>query len=372
MAGEIESLEELGLSANEAKLYLLLVTNGQMKANELAVKSGMQRRTVYDTLAQLEKKGLAGKAEVQGVQTFSPSPPSSLLSLLDEKRDSVEKILPSLSKSFESEERAGATVLYGAAGIKTILEDILHLRADFCVYYGQLQIFESLPKFFPLFNEKRKGLGIKSRYILLDLPKVRERAKKIPLAEFRFIDPSAISAGVWWTYADRLVLFILQKEPTTILIKNKELAKTFQETFNSIFESKAQVYRGLEGIKALLERTLEYNETLFIGGRGSAPSDIPEYFRERYTPEALRRGHIWRTVAYNAVLKTPAVKLPFHRIRLLTHQSPIDPTVFWIFGDCVANVVWLKEPVAFVLENKGVAHAYCKYFELLWGTSKPI
>jgi sugar-specific transcriptional regulator TrmB len=366
MPSESEILLELGLTQNEAKLYLLLVKGGQQKASQLSVQSSLQRRTVYDTLQQLEAKGLAGKAEVGGVQTFTPSPPSSLLSLLEEKRDSIEKILPSLSRIYESEDKTSVSVIYGVAGMKTVLEDILALRADYCVYYGQLQIFDYLPKFFPIFNEKRKRLGIRARYMLLDVPLARERSKRIPEAEFKFIDPSALSAGVWWTYADRLILYILQKEPITILIKNSDLAKTFRKNFDSMFESKTTVYRGDEGMLALLDRTLQHKEVLFIGGTGAAPSRYPEYFKSRYSPEAQKRGIIWRNIAHHSILKTPAAKQKFHDIRLLPKHFEFNPNVIWIFGDCVANVVWLSEPVAFLVEDRHIAAAYRNYFQLLW------
>ena len=371
MAGELEALEGLGLTPNEAKLYLLLAKAGRMKASELSARSGLQRRTVYDTLQQLGKKGLAGKAEMGGVTVFSPSPPSSLLSLLEEKRDSVEKILPRLSETFEAEERAGASVLYGTSGIKTVLEDILALRAEYCVYYGQLQIFDYLPKFFQIFNEKRKRLGIRAKYILLDVPKARERSALIPLAEFRFVDPSVLSAGVWWVYADRLVLFILQKEPITIIIRNAELAKTFRRTFDNEFESKTQTYRGLEGMKALLERTLLEKETLFIGGSGQVPVRLPGYVWKEYVPRAVKLGHAWWNAASSVILKTDAAKMPFHRIRILPEAMEKNPNVIWIFGNCVANVVWLAEPVAFLVEDRNIADAYRRYFWLLWKLSKP-
>ncbi len=370
MAGELEVLEELGLSTNEAKLYLMLVKGGRMKATDLSVKSGLQRRGVYDTLAQLEKKGMVGKAEIAGVLTFSPSPPSSLLSLIDEKRDSIEKILPNLSGAFEKDENTSVSVLYGKAGIKMVLEDILFLKADFCVYHGQLQIFDILPKFTRIFNEKRKQLGIRAKYLLLDVPHAREFAPQIPLAEIKFIDPSSLSAGVYWTYADRLVLFVLQKEPVTIFIKNSELARTFKKSFDVMFGSSSQVYRGKEGVIAVLEQTLKHKETLFIGGRGQVPIEVPEYFWGKYDKQAVKTGHIWRNIAYRSIRKTKAAKLPYHKIRYLPKEWSISPSVVWIYGDCVANVVWLREPIIFVVEDKHVAAAYRNYFELLWKISE--
>ena len=241
---ELSTLQELGLTPNEAKLYQLLVRAGRMKATELAQKSGLQRRTVYDTMAQLEKKGLAGRAEVSGVTEFSASPPASLLSFFDEKRSAAEAILPSLSKPFENEERANASVFYGKGGLKMVLEDVLRMKKDFCVYHGQLQFPEMLPKFYAMFNDRRRAQGIKGRFMVLDLPEVRARAKKMPLAQFRYIDPSSPSGGVWWTYADRVVLFIVQQDITTIYVKNGELARAFRKNFDATFAAASGAKKG--------------------------------------------------------------------------------------------------------------------------------
>lgn len=370
MEDEVAVLNGIGLTQNEAKVYLLLARGGGMKATDIAKKSSLQRRAVYDALAQLEKKGMAGKSEVSGVAVFSPSPPSSLLSFLEEKRDSVEKLLPMLSRQFESEKKPGVSVMYGKGGMKTVLEDILALKADYSVYYGQLQIFDYIPKFFGIFNQKRRKLGINARYILLDVPSARGRSRLIPNAQFKFIDPSALSGGVWWTYADRLVLFILEKEPITIFIRNPDLARTFKKTFDETFESKTAVYRGWEGMKAIFERTLQHKEVLFIGGSGQAPKNYPEYFEKRYNKAALEKGLVWRNVAHRSILKTPAISQKFHKIRLLPKYFEFNPNVVWIFGNCVANVVWLPEPVAFLVEDANIAAAYRNYFGVLWKISE--
>jgi len=71
------------------------------------------------------------------------------------------------------------------------------------------------------------------------VPTSRERAHLMPLSEIKFIDASTISAGVWWTYADRLVLFVLPEGgvPITIFIKNKDLADAFAKSFLNMFDS---------------------------------------------------------------------------------------------------------------------------------------
>jgi len=369
MAGETEVLQELGLTANEAKLYFLLVRQGTMKATNLAEESGLQRRSVYDTLQQLERKGMVGKSDVAGVAVFSPSPPSSLLSFLDEKRNSAEKLLPSLSRSFEAESRVGASVMHGIQGVKTVLADILATRSEFCVYYGQLQTYDALPKYMQLYHEKRQKLGIKARYVLLDTPNARERAKTIPLAEFKFIDPSSPSPGVWWTYADRLALVLWHKEPTIILIRSKDLAATFKKTFELEFNSKTKIYRGDEGMRAILEETLNHKETLFMGATGQASERYHDYLVESFIPRALKRKHKWVLLSNRKILATPAATYPISVLRMLPADWEYSPNVVWIYGNYVANVVWLPVPVAFVVEDAHVANAYRNYFWLMWKTA---
>jgi len=370
MVGENEALQGLGLTQNEAKLYLLLLKGGKAKATDLAARSGMHRRVVYDTLAQLAKKGMVGTAAVGGVLTFTPSPPSSLLSFIDEKRDAMERALPDLSRAFESEKATSASVMHGRQGVKTILEDILALRADYCVYYGAMQIYDILPKFMSIFNEKKRRLGIKSRQILLDSPLVRERAGKVPLSEAKFIDPSAPSPGVWWTYADRLALILWHDEPTVILIKDEHLAKTFRQTFDRLFESKTQVFHGDSGMRAIMEETLNHKETLFIGAAGQASERYGGYLDKSYLPRAKKKGHKWLLLSNRRILTKPASQYSISTVRLLPKDWEYSPNVVWIYGNCVTNVVWLDEPVAFVVEDKHVADAYRHYFWLMWKLAK--
>ena len=370
MAGENEALEGLGLTKNEARLYLLLLKGGKAKATDLAAKSGMHRRVVYDTLGQLAKKGMVGQASVGGVRTFTPSPPSSLLSFLDEKRDAMEQALPSLSRVFESEKATSASVMHGRQGVKTIVEDILALRADYFVYYGQMQIHDALPKFIKIFYAKKKKLGIKSRLILLDTAQSRERAATIPLSECKFIDPSAPSPGVWWTYADRLALVLWHEEPTVILIKDEHLARTFRQTFDRLFEEKTSVFRGDSGMRAIMEETLNHKETLFIGAAGQASERYGGYLDKSYIPRAKKKGHRWMLLSNRRILSKPASTYSISTVRLLPKDWEYSPNVVWIYGNFVTNVVWLDEPVAFVVEDAHVADAYRKYFWLMWKLSE--
>ena len=119
-------------------------------------------------------------------------------------------------------------------------------------------------------------------------------------------------------------------------------------------------------MRAIMEETLEHKETLFIGASGQASERYSSYIEKSYLPRALKRGHKWLLLANRQILSKPASRYPISKVRLLPKDWEYSPNVVWIYGNCVTNVVWLEEPVAFVVEDKHVADAYRKYFWLMW------
>ena len=55
---DINFLEKIGLTSNEASIYLTLLELGSSNINGIAEKLGSHRRTIYDCLIRLEQKGL--------------------------------------------------------------------------------------------------------------------------------------------------------------------------------------------------------------------------------------------------------------------------------------------------------------------------
>jgi HTH-type transcriptional regulator, sugar sensing transcriptional regulator len=56
----MNDLSQAGLTENESKVYLALIDLGPSLAGSISRKTGIHRRTVYDTTEMLIKKGLVG------------------------------------------------------------------------------------------------------------------------------------------------------------------------------------------------------------------------------------------------------------------------------------------------------------------------
>jgi hypothetical protein len=53
-------------------------------------------------------------------------------------------------------------------------------------------------------------------------------------------------------------------------------------------------------------------------------------------------------------------------------DTDVFPNVIWIFGDYMANLVWIdrEQTVAFTVRHKDVAKQYKHYFETLWKSGR--
>jgi sugar-specific transcriptional regulator TrmB len=84
----IESLDEFGLNSYEAKSYLSLLEKNKMNAAEISRIAGIPRSRVYDTLAQLELKGLCRviSGKIKSYTAVDPSQLKDVLTNLERER----------------------------------------------------------------------------------------------------------------------------------------------------------------------------------------------------------------------------------------------------------------------------------------------
>lgn len=115
-----QSLNQIGLTPNEAVLYRTSLELGPRPASVLAKTAGMNRTRAYDLLFSLERRGLVETSERNHIRYYSPTSPSRVAELLRLRQREVESnakefedILPKLSSpvgDLFSEQLAAHTV----------------------------------------------------------------------------------------------------------------------------------------------------------------------------------------------------------------------------------------------------------------------
>lgn len=158
--------------------------------------------------------------------------------------------------------------------------------------------------------------------------------------------------------------------------KKSELEKTKNITQKEIpeilrvFESKktgihAEIYRGVEGIKAVWEDILNYREIYWIGSGRYVPKMLPQWFtnwNRRRIKSKVKFFNLMRQEMIEEI-KTP---FEYESIKFLPKEFSGNPTVISIFGDKVTNFIFTENLFAFVIESKELAENYKKYHKYLW------
>ncbi|MEI6587898.1 MAG: helix-turn-helix domain-containing protein [Candidatus Moraniibacteriota bacterium] len=89
-------LENLDLSANEAKVYLAALELEETSVERLSKKSGVKRTTVYLAVESLAKKGLISHSRRKNKAFYYAENPQKIKSNLTEKLEAVDRLMPQL------------------------------------------------------------------------------------------------------------------------------------------------------------------------------------------------------------------------------------------------------------------------------------
>jgi len=239
-------LQEVGLSRNEAKVYLALLRLGPSLAGEVTKKSGVHRRNVYDSIERLTEKGLVSYITFNNRKYFKAVDPQRLLailkeekSMLGEKEKKIQSILPALSSIYnQPKEKHDARIFKGIAGIKTIFEDILgtvSIEREYFVLGATGLAFEMLPYYYPNFTKRRAKTKIHLKVIFGESLRGK-KVTKLPLAEVRYISDDYTSPIIMMIYDDKTAIILWSsEEPLALLVENKEITDGYKKYFNLVW-----------------------------------------------------------------------------------------------------------------------------------------
>jgi len=127
-----------------------------------------------------------------------------------------------------------------------------------------------------------------------------------------------------------------------------------------------EIFRGKEGIKSIFEHMLNYKENLFISGGYYIMDLLPNYWPQ-YNKRRIKKKVKWRSLGLYESKKRKKPESKLLEIKYLPKDFSGSPSVVFIFGNKIANVLWGEEWFAFMIESKEISDNYKKYFEYLWG-----
>ncbi|MBU4086475.1 MAG: hypothetical protein KKB21_02755 [Nanoarchaeota archaeon] len=213
-------LKQAGLTENESRVYLALIDLGHSLAGQISRKTGMHRRTVYDTCEMLIKKGLVGYILKNNRRLFQASNPERIIDILREKQDILAPFISQLSQKFSSTKEKEETNFYkGKEGLKTVFEDQLNSK-EILILGASPKAYEVLQFYFKWYDKARKEKKIHARIISHS-----KDIKRIPLAEIRYLPEKYSNPVSVNIYQDKVAIILWAQTPLAIVIKNKEISE---------------------------------------------------------------------------------------------------------------------------------------------------
>ncbi len=233
-----DELIELGLSKNEAKLYLALLRLGQTSTGPLIKSSGLYRVIVYDSLQGLLEKGLASYSVKKSIKQFKAEPPQQLLELV-KNRELVAKRLVKKLESLRTEKplEEGAFAYEGWKGIKAAQENyfaemLKKDKEEYLMVGASQALHERLDAYFNYFHERRSKLHVKAKLLFNENNKeFGELKKKFKPVEVRYMPKKIVTPSWISTFKDCVLIGNSIGTPMAFFIKNKAISESYKAYF---------------------------------------------------------------------------------------------------------------------------------------------
>ncbi|MBU0470991.1 MAG: hypothetical protein KKF65_00060 [Nanoarchaeota archaeon] len=173
------------------------------------------------------------------------------------------------------------------------------------------------------------------------------------------------------THPNKILEAIRKKEQ--LLKKLENQIPQIKDLFNSSKPTiRAEVFRGNEAMKALLNEALEYKESYWIGGNSGVEKTPLKNWFKHWMKRRMEKKHLMNDlVDYGTQLESlSSTNLEKHKKEYYKYcELPKDlesPMVILIFGNKVAQILWSKQSFAFVLESEEIKESFMKYFNYFW------
>lgn len=242
-------LKNIGLSDNEAKVYLAMLELGPSPVMEIAAKAGVNRPTAYVQIESLKKRGLAS-TQKKGLKTlFVAEDPEQLKVIIDQeeallaqRKGELETLLPELGILFgHSAEKPQVRFFEGNEGVKRARKEFLNCKEK--VVRG-ISAMDDVHKMIP---DKERARGSEERIKRKIFSKFIYTSSKGPSLKendaARYRESKCIPSGKlkinfdFTVFDDTVILESLHDKIFGVVVRHKDIAQSFKNLFDFIWDS---------------------------------------------------------------------------------------------------------------------------------------
>lgn len=240
------TLQELGLSPNEARIYEALLELGESSVSSITTHTNIHRRNVYDAINRLVEKGFIVPVIDSKERRYVPVEPNKFLELVEEKKNKLQQALPNMQALFERKRvEEGVYIYKGLEGNRNVLRDMLNVGKT--VYTIGAKKGWSNPLSLPtsegfIREAKRKNMEF---YALFDSTDKKDVIENIKITKqnfkYRFLPEEYSTQTAIDIYGDRIAIFTGQtldtlENMTIFMMISQKLADSYRQWFQFMWD----------------------------------------------------------------------------------------------------------------------------------------
>lgn len=237
-----QKLNELGLSTEEAQVYIKLLELGGAFASTVSSKTGIPRVNTYYVLDQLRKRRLLSINQRGAVKFFIAEPPQVFINQIEQQFESAKSVLPELLSITNTNAFKPTIKSYeNIDGIKTIFDQTLNAKSEVLGYTNLESLGDLLADYLPSYTKKLIAKKIKTRWLSPSTERAREFIKRFypkdfphELVEVLFVNPKEFNFENQIAIYDNTaaIVSLNPEELVGMVIESGVYARTQRAIFN--------------------------------------------------------------------------------------------------------------------------------------------
>lgn len=238
---DADLIETLGLSSQEAAVYLAALELGEANIQEISRKSGVKRTSIYNFIDVLKERQLLSEVKKGKRKLYAAVSPHHLVDEQKSKVASIERLIPQLL-AIQNNVRNKPRVMFfeGIEGIKEIYQMTLRDKQIIYAWEDLDKTLEVLPpSFVKSYPAERAANKIPARCIDRDTPSAREWTAKnnVRLArESRFIESEEFGTEIN-VFGNKVAFFRWDKQsPFGVVIEDPGIATAVRVAWQELWD----------------------------------------------------------------------------------------------------------------------------------------
>ncbi len=239
---EIDALTSIGLSPQEATVYLASLTLGPAAASAIAKEAQLKRTTVYPILKSLAKRGAVIVSFRKNERFYHAQRPQKLAQQYEKQLSVFNEFIPSLNRLEKKHAQ-----LVGIRFIETT-DELHRFYDDVLVEYkgkqydviGNARSWEMItPEYFKDYRRKRAALKITTRILLTEDSRPVNPTDAKLLRIVKYLPAPYTFKSIIDIYKDKILVVTPELTSLAVVIEIPAMTDIFKNIFSILWETTA-------------------------------------------------------------------------------------------------------------------------------------